>query len=61
MISGSSIPADKCQHLYSKTLIVFTFLVPAHSGDPEESTVKRMCVCACVLCQFCLMSNPDEC
>jgi len=32
----------------SKIQIGFTFLVPAHPGDPGQKAVKRVCVCVCV-------------
>ena len=35
---------------FSKTLIGFTFLAPAHPGSPGQRAVKRVCVCVCVLC-----------
>ena len=34
---------------FSKIQIGFTFLVPAHPGSPGKRTVKRVCVCVCVL------------
>jgi len=34
---------------FSKIQIGFTFLVPAHLGSPRQRTVKRVCVCVCVL------------
>jgi len=33
---------------YSKILIGFTFLVPAHPGSPGQRALKRVCVCVCV-------------
>ena len=30
---------------FSKILIGFTFLVPAHLGSPGKRAVKRVCVC----------------
>jgi len=32
----------------SKIQIGFTFLVPAHPGDPGQKAVKRVCVCVFV-------------
>jgi len=32
---------------FSKILIGFTFLVPAHTGSPGQVAVKRVCVCVC--------------
>ena len=34
---------------FSKILIGFTFLVPAHPGSPGQRAVKRVCVCVCAL------------
>jgi len=33
----------------SKIRIGFTFLVPAHPGNPGQRAVKRTCVCVCVV------------
>ena len=33
---------------FSKIQIGFTFLVPAHPGNPGQGAVKRVCVCVCV-------------
>ena len=33
---------------FSKIQISFTFLVPAHLGNPGKKAVKRVCVCVCV-------------
>jgi len=30
---------------FSKIQIGFTFLVPAHPGNPRKRAVKRVCVC----------------
>ena len=35
---------------FSKLQMGFTFLVPAHPGNPGQRTVKRVCVCVCVSC-----------
>ena len=32
---------------FSKILIGFIFLVPAHLGSPGQRAVKRVCVCVC--------------
>ena len=34
---------------FSKIQIGFTFLVPAHPGNPGQRAFKRVCVCVCVL------------
>ena len=31
----------------SKIQIGFTFLVPAHPGNPRQRVIKRVCVCVC--------------
>ena len=31
---------------FSKIQIGFTFLVPAHPGNPGQRAIKRVCVCA---------------
>jgi len=33
---------------FSKIQIGFTFLVPAHTGNPGQRAVKRVCVCVFV-------------
>ena len=33
---------------FSKILIGFTFLVPAHLGSPGQRAVKWVCVCVCI-------------
>ena len=47
---------------FSKIQIGFTFLVPAHPGNPGQRAVKRVCVCVCVcVCGVCvcsLVQNP---
>ena len=35
---------------FSKILIGFAFLIPAHRGSPGQRAVKRVCVCMCVRC-----------
>jgi len=37
---------------FSKIEIGFTFLVPAHLGNPGKRAVKRVCVCCQVSCSF---------
>ena len=39
---------------FSKILIGFTFLVPAHPGSPGKRAVKRVCVCVCVCLHACV-------
>ena len=34
---------------FSKILIGFTFLVPAHPGSPGQMAVKRVCVCVFII------------
>ena len=34
---------------FSKIQVGFAFLVLTHLGSPKKMTVKRMCVCVCVL------------
>jgi len=34
---------------FRKIQIGYTFLVPAHLGSPGKRTVKRVCVCVCVI------------
>ena len=33
---------------FSKIQIGFTFLVLAHTGNPEQRAVKPVCVCVCM-------------
>ena len=33
---------------FSKILIDFSFLVPAHPVSPGQRAIKRVCVCVCV-------------
>ena len=43
MVQLMSLPlAVSC---FSKIQIGFTFLVPAHPGNPGQRAVKRVCVC----------------
>jgi len=39
---------------FSKIQIGFTFLVPAHLGNPGQKAVKRVCVCVCVCVRACV-------
>ena len=47
---------DSC---FSKIQIGFTFLVPAHPGNPGQRAVKQVCVCAraCVRARVVFASN----
>ena len=45
------IPLPHTVSCFSKTQIVYTFLVPAHPGSPGKRAVKRVCVCVCVMCR----------
>ena len=47
------LPLTVC--CFSKILIGFTFLVPAHLGSPGQRAVKRVCVCVCV----CVCVSPS--
>ena len=33
---------------FSKIQISFTFLVPAHLGNPGKKAIKQVCVCVCI-------------
>ena len=39
------VPLPLTVSCFSKILIGFTFLVPAHPGSPGQRAIKRMCVC----------------
>ena len=41
---------------FSKILIGFSFLVPAHLGSPGERAVKRVCVCSSVYFNFSIIA-----
>ena len=41
------MPLPPTVSCFSKILIGFTFLVPAHLGSPGQRAVKRVCVCVC--------------
>ena len=43
---------------FCKIQIGFTFLVPAHLGNPGKMAVKRVCVCF-ILVPFALLLNPN--
>jgi len=34
---------------FSKIQVGFTFLAPADPGSPRQRTVKRVCVCVCLI------------
>jgi len=42
------MPLQLTVSFFSKTQTGFTFLVPAHPGNPGKRTVKRVCVCSIV-------------
>jgi len=42
------MPLPQTVSRFSKIQIGFTFLVPAHLGNPGQRAVKRVCVCVCV-------------
>ena len=42
------IPLTLTVSCSSKIQIGFSFLVPAHLGNPGQRAVKRMCVCVCI-------------
>ena len=44
---------------FSKIQIGFTFLVPAHPGNPGQKAVKRVCVCLLFIvnCNECLSAE----
>jgi len=42
------MPVPLTVSCFSKVQIGFTFLVPAHLGNPGKRAVKRVCVCVCV-------------
>ena len=44
------IPLPLTVSCFSKIQIGFTFLVPAHPGNPGQRAAKRVCVCACFRC-----------
>ena len=39
---------------FSKIQISFTFLIPAHPGNPRLRAVKRVCVYACACMRTCV-------
>ena len=43
------VPLPLTVSCFSKIQIGFTFLVPAHTGNPGQRAVKRVCVCVLVL------------
>ena len=44
-IYGQLMPLPLTVSCFSKIVIAFTFLVPAHPGSPGQRAVKRVCVC----------------
>jgi len=51
LLMAQLMPLPLTVSCFSKTLIGFTFLVPAHLGIPKKRAVKRVCVCFCT-CQL---------
>jgi len=49
LLMAQRVPLPLTVSCFSKILIGFTFLVPAHPGSPGQRAIKRMCVCLCVL------------
>jgi len=45
---------------FSKIQIGFTFLLLAHPGSPEQSAIKRVCVCVLVLHLY-ITAAIDDC
>jgi len=45
---------------FSKIHIGYTFLVPAHLGDPGQRAVKRVCVCVWIITTAHLKSNEQH-
>ena len=43
------IPLPLTVSCFSKVQIGFSFLVPAHPGNPGQKAVKRVCVCVYLL------------
>ena len=59
---AQQMPLPLTVSCFSKIQIGFTFLVPAHPGSPENSAVKRVCVCVCVcvcmyVCMYCMYAR----
>ena len=44
---------------FGEIQIGFTFLVPAHPGNPGQRAVKRVCVCVCV-CVFLFPTSSEK-
>jgi len=48
---------------FSKIQIDFTFLIPAHPGNPGQRTVRRVCVMfylfILTLCSVCVLGSED--
>jgi len=45
---------------FSKIHIDFTFLVPAHRGNPGQRVVKQVCVCVKVCCVLSSIGGCEE-
>ena len=46
------MPLPQTVSRFSKIQVGFTFLVPAHLGNPGQRAVKRVCVCMCYICDI---------
>ena len=55
MHSAQLMPLPLTVSRFSKIQIGFTFLVPAYPGSPGERSVKRVCVCVCVVQELVLV------
>ena len=55
------IPADATASCFSKIQIGFTFLVPAHSGSPGQSAVKRVYVSSRLVIGIKFSGRPSVC
>jgi len=43
------VPRPLTVSCFSEIQIGFTILVPAHPGSPGQRSLKRVCVCVCLL------------
>jgi len=51
--TAQSMPLPLTVSCFSKIQIGFTFLVPAHAGNPDKGPLN-VCVCVCVCVSVCL-------